>query len=88
MDPRFQASKPKEPKVSIWDKIANQSMKTLSDRIKFLFTFLLIGFVFIAAGDVLKHFTFGAIGLALIIVGWIVIGIGPISVLFHYLETN
>lgn len=88
MDPRFQTQRPKDPRPSIWDSIANQSLKTPGDRIKFLFTFILIGLVLILAGDGFNHLSFKATGVATIIVGWIVIGAGFLAILFHYLEGN
>lgn len=89
MDPRLQQrNKIKEPKISIWERIANQSLKTLADRIKFLFTFTLIGLILIAGGDGLMHLTFNGIGIALTVVGYVFIAAGFISILFHYLESN
>jgi NhaP-type Na+/H+ or K+/H+ antiporter len=89
MDPRFQTTqKPKDLKVSIWDRLANQSLKTAGDRIKFLFTFLLIGLIFILIGDGFNHLTFKAIGIATIIVGWLVIAAGFLGIVFHYLDST
>jgi hypothetical protein len=81
------SSDPNKPsKVSIWDRIANLSLETPGDRVKFLITFLIIGFILIVFGDILSHLTFKASGLASIIIGWLVIAAGFIAPIFQFLE--
>ena len=78
------ANKPQ--KVSIWEKIVNQNLSTAKDRVKFLITFILIGFVLIVFGDILSHLTFKSSGLAATIIGWLVISAGFITLIFQFLD--
>jgi hypothetical protein len=66
---------PKESKdkKSLWDKLTNLSLDSTSDRIKFLFVFVLIGLGVILIGDVLKLIPLKGTGIAFQIMGWLLI---------------
>ena len=83
---RLKQSSTKPPKVSIWEKIVNQELSTSKDMVKFLITFIIVGFALIVFGDILSHLTFKSSGLAAIIIGWLVIAAGFMVPLFKFLE--
>ena len=63
-------------KTSVWDKLSDMKVTTSADKVKFLITFIIIGLGCILLGDVCKLVTFKATGVALQVVGWLVIAAG------------
>ena len=68
--------RPTKTRVSIWDRLSDLKITTSADKVKFLITFIMIGLGCILLGDVCKLVTFKATGVALQIVGWLIIAAG------------
>jgi hypothetical protein len=75
---RFETPHPvgKKPGISIWDRLSDIRVATPTDRVKFLIVFIIIGLGCIFLGDIFKLITFRGTGIAMQIVGWLVIAAG------------
>jgi hypothetical protein len=74
----------RKTRLSLWDR--ELDLETTADKIKFLITLTIIGLVCIFAGDGLIHLTFKTSGIALNVVGWIIIAVGVFGPIFKAME--
>lgn len=75
-------------KISLWDRLSNLSLDSTADRIKFLFTFVLIGLGVILIGDVLKLIPLKGTGIAFQIMGWLLIAVGFLGPFAKFMDEH
>lgn len=78
----------KKPKKSLEDRLSELSMDTFADRIKFLFTFVIIGLAVVFVGDLLKLIPLKGSGITFQVLGTIIIFVGFLGPFAKFMEDN
>lgn len=79
---------PKTPRKPVWESLSEIKLDSAADKVKFLFVFILVSIALITLGDVFRLIHLNGSGIALNIVGYIVMATGFLAPLFRYLNDH